>query len=835
MKKSFLKLQLLLLLFVIGQSSIAQTVLTVNARNLSAAEPLKLSADFSADITLRFTNNTANSDFTIMVNDQDGGPQRVKKGISAAEAASFDLLFKSNDHRLSIKKQNNNLISGLQDIVTISYGNDKVILLTDTSNTGGRPGTGDPAPTPKVGGDAAPGGLPLVTGIELHDAISAYRFYSNKQEDSLLYLLGKLKKLPDSVLTNNPNLFNLLLNQENYKNNPFISDLLIELRGLEVANIQSNTPPQKNLFQNLISKVGGLDVTNIADGFARFLVKRAKEELNVAFFQRFKDLINDPEYKDAQILFPKTLEILNSIDQDIYRFENYITGLREAFEKDLASILNNMPKVVEEGRFKDYFNAHTALKYSTLLALFTSQELLNGSHPGNIVADLPESYIKGLENDTATINVAGSIRSIQLMSASLRARGGDHYWASIDTLRLLVQKNDRQLIAAKFYLGLLYENSAGIRFKQHTLAEYLKDLRGATRNIPQYMAFVQQLGQYCQNAEKAADQIKQKPEGESGIDLYTRFFNACADVLEQVNKVGTLPGIDINDRLTADLSKYITIFRQATDLAFNIGHRNYSSAVTNAYNLYLRITELRRKETEPITDNKTLVSSVLPEDDTKTTEKLTADNRSTDRQLNNKIAKQTGNFIKKYGNLMSNVAKAKTSEEVAAAIEAAALPVGSYSIKRRSKFNISLNSYVGLFVGHEKIRGVDSAFKPNSFGITAPIGIAISTGLGRNSKSSSSLSLFVSLIDLGAPVSFRFKDDKTESVPTIQLKDIFSPGVFVSVGIPRTPLAFGVGWQMGPVLRKIDASVAAKAASNYSRVSLTLAVDIPLLNFSNNQ
>jgi hypothetical protein len=40
-----------------------------------------------------------------------------------------------------------------------------------------------------------------------------------------------------------------------------------------------------------------------------------------------------------------------------------------------------------------------------------------------------------------------------------------------------------------------------------------------------------------------------------------------------------------------------------------------------------------------------------------------------------------------------------------------------------------------------------------------------------------------------------------------------------------------VGWQAGPVLRKIDAQYADKASSNYSRWSISLAVDIPVLNF----
>jgi len=39
----------------------------------------------------------------------------------------------------------------------------------------------------------------------------------------------------------------------------------------------------------LTSLIGGLDITNIADGFAKFLVERTKEELATAFFEKFKN------------------------------------------------------------------------------------------------------------------------------------------------------------------------------------------------------------------------------------------------------------------------------------------------------------------------------------------------------------------------------------------------------------------------------------------------------------------------------------------------------------------------------------------------------------------
>ena len=78
---------------------------------------------------------------------------------------------------------------------------------------------------------------------------------------------------------------------------------------------------------------------------------------------------------------------------------------------------------------------------------------------------------------------------------------------------------------------------------------------------------------------------------------------------------------------------------------------------------------------------------------------------------------------------MATVAEAKNSDEVAQAIEAAALPVGSYRIKRSASFDVSLNAYVGPFWGKETItKGRNMVDEPKQTvrGLTSPVGVAVS-------------------------------------------------------------------------------------------------------------
>jgi len=194
----------------------------------------------------------------------------------------------------------------------------------------------------------------------------------------------------------------------------------------------------------------------------------------------------------------------------------------------------------------------------------------------------------------------------------------------------------------------------------------------------------------------------------------------------------------------------------------------------------------------------------------------------------------------KYGAFMAAVATAKNSDEMESAIEAFVLPAGSSSVKRESPFNVSLNAYTGLFLGHESIQGISDKRIFNTYGVTAPIGISISRGERHLfnpwcGNGHASYSVFISLIDIGAAAAFRFKDDTTAQVPKIQLKNILSPGIFLSIGLPKMPISFNLGAQMGPNLRQIDNNNNSRPsadASNriYVRYSASLVVDIPLLN-----
>ncbi|MBC7826568.1 MAG: hypothetical protein H7122_02390 [Chitinophagaceae bacterium] len=605
-----------------------------------------------------------------------------------------------------------------------------------------------------------------------------------------------------------------------YKGNAFLDSFLTEA-SLHYGAGLSSLGGVGNLIGKGVSAIGGLDVTSFADGAAKFIVKRAKQELSMAFFQKFKKVIDST--RDIGTIFPQTANLLHAIDDEIYNYEKYIQNLREAFKKDIAEIHRNLPGIIDN--HPGFFTKHQVVKAALLSACFTAQELEDQAHPGDIIANYPIEYLDSIKNK----NYKASLQTIQLLSASLRdtsTKEDAAYWVKIKQVRDLV--NDK--LALKIYLGLVYQEAKikydGIPYEGTTLIKLLDTVAQKYDTVfniyNSYRSYVLGFGEKVDALNKMIKTYNKEGATDSAIvEKYAKYFRMSVDLIEYCTESSRLPVIKSHvPDLRQLLKKYLEITYSVTDLVVDINRKNYSAVINHAVHIYNVVAV---KSSKDMADNNDFGRAANPKIDT----------------TDNKDPKNNLDKLVRYGSFMATVATARNSDEVQRAIEAAALPVGSSRIKRASDFNVSLNAYAGLFYGVERINNVDSGkWKANVYGVTAPIGIAASWGhrifFIPTGKYEWSTTLFVSLIDLGAVAAFRFRDDSTSQIPTIRLKHIFSPGVFLSIGIPKTPLSFNLGAQMGPNLRKVNKDLSTGNDFNnriYWRFSTSICVDIPILNF----
>jgi hypothetical protein len=600
--------------------------------------------------------------------------------------------------------------------------------------------------------------------------------------------------------------------------NPFTRDYFPAISSLSSTEAQPFSLPDP----------GALDISGVADGLVSFLVKRTKQELSVSFFEKFNTLIRKPEYRDARLLFPRTYATLSVIGDELYNYQAYLNSLKIAFEQDMNGLLPGLRNVIKNGRYSAFFAANPELRATCLSAVYLGNGLLNKQHPGSIIAGYDTTLLHGLHSR----NAAGGILTLQLFSNSLRSATGGPYWISRDSLNLLT--GDPTTL--QIYLGLVYQNAEGITYDDgKTLQGLMNTAYGHAMELQKIVAYMRD---FLTQAELVSTRLKSLTgphPAEPPFSDYYAYYDAALDLVQYAVNFYQLPGLGLSYKPDDRFQAFINAARSGGLLALDISRKNYSAALLNACAIY-------GFALEPYIAG---INAVIR--DAHATREQIAGARLALTQV-----QDLRRYLLRYGSFMAAVSQAQGAGDIEAAIEAAALPSGSSAVKRETRFNVALNAYTGLYFGAEKIHDLDTRFT-GSGGLSAPVGISVSMGnrrffwLGSDARKNWSYSVFLSLIDVGALASYRFTENRRNvggtdtvtaaQVPAIQLKNIISPGVFFSLGIPKTPLSLSAGWQAGPNLRSISASGsnAAKLEGSYAnklytRWSVALLVDIPLLN-----
>lgn len=197
----------------------------------------------------------------------------------------------------------------------------------------------------------------------------------------------------------------------------------------------------------------------------------------------------------------------------------------------------------------------------------------------------------------------------------------------------------------------------------------------------------------------------------------------------------------------------------------------------------------------------------------------------------------------------------ENSKDLSKLITSKAAPVSSYKIKRNNRFSIDLNSFPQLYAGVEVTKKklffkekVDNSWAGVT-GFSCPIGVSLSWGTKSKCDSPLSLkrssyikkngqykylkgnsnSILLSIIDIGAVVSFRITNGEEPSLPKkIVFEQFLAPGIYYMHGIKKTPLVFTIGTQFTPKLRSFGEEETELFGA--IRFSAGIAFDIPLYN-----
>ena len=573
-------------------------------------------------------------------------------------------------------------------------------------------------------------------------------------------------------------------------------------------------------FPDLISSVGGLDVTKFANAISSLMIDRAKQELTISFFNRFSEI--SKKHPEFQVMFPKTTDNLRNLLT--YNYPQMLPILRSGFFDDLEQITFNLEAVFELPRYRLLLKKFPEINFA-IETLKLIHKLENGTSADEIILDI-DNTIVNLEADAtlstslAFQNMASTIHFAKIFSESLRSNKKGRIWISTKEAKDLVTEP----VLCRLYLGLLWQQLDTAKLEYHFTNEKEKETKTVALTTildnqkDNILLMQNRIAQFISIAEKvdtARGDIKTKKAiAKLTPEDYFNYISVSIDAIDY-----TLSLVKIFDpRLQAD--DYITIARKSNSLYKDIYKKQYTQAVNDAIEILSSVHAL-----------------------TKDRKFTTPDEALTYRHSSDTLS----NFIRKakpFALFIGAVAEAKTEDDIKSALENAILPVGSSTIKKYTHNNLSIQSYLGAYAGTSNDTRNAIRSWSDKVGIYGPIGLAYTPGFASRGKYGS-FSLFASVFDLGAIIDYKLKEEpgvqtsinastNTTKEYSVKLGQILSPGIHVVYGLfGNLPLSIGFGAQYGPGLSKIDAAGVTDVINPSWRYNLFLGVDLPFFTLIN--
>lgn len=546
---------------------------------------------------------------------------------------------------------------------------------------------------------------------------------------------------------------------------------------------------------SVFSSLGSTNVTNFADGVAKFLVERAKEELFIAFIQKFQGSI-DSKYPELRVLFPNTTTLLNNFQST--EFSNILSTAREAFDKDLTNLLGSIVNLNDSLHVNASIYTNIPLAQSLtkvfdrptgkifLSAIAVANGFVANQKIPDVFATLTGPYLLGSYPDA---NFRDALQLLNILSFSIKnSAAGKSYLSLADLKKLGTTAQDTAL---RIYLGLVYQQIKNKKLFAGN-AGFASFLNTFATNSAGLITYVDSLITQSTDVDAAiSNLVAAKKKGEKDLSSYwSAIFASAGQLLTAVKNINV---INSSIQFPAKLDSVFLYANQSLTIAGDIAVKNYNAAIVGT------LTE---------------ISTIVGKADPSLTDAL-------------------NNFVKYYS-FAANVVAAKNSDDVKNAIEAVALPAGSYSIKRESIFNLSLNGYIGGYIGGEYLPALKEKQLAFSYGVSAPVGIAFSWGKlpcpNSINHGNQSFTIFIPIIDVGAMAAFRAQNDSSSYSSQVSLQNIISPGLYFYWGLGRCPMSIGLGGQLGPQLRSISAKDINIDKNYYLRFGLNVVMDIPFFD-----
>ena len=625
------------------------------------------------------------------------------------------------------------------------------------------------------------------------------------------------------------------------------------------------------------------------NALAIYLANRIKQESVMWFFEKITQNAN--RYELLNLFFPTTMKLLQG--NEVYEIPNLGAQWQYALSKDFMQ----MPKNVLNSAWlaKRWPEAATYAAYITGVCDFAELIVKRYSYRDAIkalylstppvpavldsVSNKPvfQDYITLLYAINTEMFVIDSANRIRLLSyEDLRNMNRTEMEIMLALLDLKYKA-----VFSKFFKGIK-------QIEGQTIVLDVERMRRLLGNIRTAIAQVEKIGTEYQEEQKRLQQNGQK-------DWFYSTYNMWGAVNQVFSVLNSLDSQIVRPSVSEQAMKAFGYGTQVFEIYNLVTKKNFAGAVMNTLSLIDTLfyesrpghqftIDLKDLQNEFLYASSYLKDSILRNTaqyaktllyryDT-TNQAISFEKKSPAAALLFDKDRQAIQLIRKLSGFLNDAALAQNDKQLAKVVESYAMPVGSYKRKRNNWWSVDLNAFAGVYAGYEwtKRQQYDTGRMANSrsgavWGFSVPIGISLSKTFGRKWRSGKrefdanggffpddyirnpdkvkikrnhlynrtgwTLTITASVIDLGAPVSYRlFQSSDTTIGQSFKWAQLISPGLHAALALPGSPFTISTGIQYTPQLRKYqEAGKPNEQQFNSTRVYLGLMFDLPLFNF----
>jgi hypothetical protein len=539
----------------------------------------------------------------------------------------------------------------------------------------------------------------------------------------------------------------------------------------------------------------GFDFSALVIGATDFFIHQAKKEMVQVYLKGWYDhLDKDPIIKP---LLPQTLNILNAfIQDDALNLATYGGKWKAAFQEDLRNIPKQLQDDTLVTAIVSKFNPDAPLKRELVPVIAGGDAILYNLYLKKplvtVLSDLAIKYRGGPD-----VNDLPLFKRLVILADILSHSAGELDNNNVYKAVRLADLSKLDAGAWQVVLQLLYARNKDILpavFNANG-AEFFGNL---ALNPAQSLAF----GQLVQQTVSTLVSYQTLVTGS----------NANAGINKQLSLDDARKLFDVSFQLFDNIAGYFGLFDPANPLlaGYTKKVRPYLSGLSQ------------------------MGEGISTSDYGKVLDGFVAVIVAMDPK--NKDLK-TVVYLQRFGSFMVNVLTTKDPEKIEAAISELVLK-DQYQIKNNKRFCISVAAYPGVTAGIEWVSKYQTDIAGNidyslprksvakaSLAPYLPLGVDFNFG----NKDSSSYSIFLQFIDLGAVMNYRLTSDSAvSSNPNITFKELLSPGLAVLRRFRNSPLSLGVSANFTPSLRTVNQK-GNVYQPNAFRLGIFLAVDVTAL------